>query len=132
MSTYYENLERWQELTATIKHLQGEERALREGLFNGTFPDPVEGTNTHELPDGRKVKGVYKIYRKTVEDRLKDLPNGLKRRVFKVKHELKTSAYRDLPEEERKAVDACLDIKPAGLHSLKVVEAKPSPDTVEP
>ena len=124
MSDYFQTLERWQELRDTIKKLQGEERALREGLFSGTFPEPTEGTNTLKLPNGATVKGVYKFYRKPREDELGSLPKRLLNKVFRVKHELVTKEYRDLSEEDRLAVDSVLDIKP-GLPSFDVVPPKP-------
>ena len=131
MSDYYENLERWQELSATIKKLKGEERALREALFKGTFPDPEEGTNKHELPDGRIVKGVFKINRRVIEDEITSVPKALREKVFKVKHSLQTRAYRDLTDNQKQIVDAVLKISP-GLPSLDVVEPEPSKEKVAP
>lgn len=128
--SYYETLNRWKELKEAISRLQDEERALREGLFGGTFPNPEEGTNKVELPDGRTLKGVYPINRKVVEKELPtlDLPPKAKSKLFKVKHSLVISEYRKLDEETRKKVDSVLSIKP-GLPRLEVVE--PKPETVE-
>ncbi len=128
---YYETLDRWQELQATIKQLQAEERALREGIFEGSFPDPVEGTNTIELPDGRKLKAVYKIYRNTDEDAYELLPVGGKE-VFRAKHVLSTTLYRALSDAKRAVVDRALTIKPAGLPTLSIVAAKNDKVAVTP
>ena len=121
---FYENLQRWQELQTAIERLQAEEKVLREGLFNGTFPNPVEGTNTYVLPDGRKIKGTYKIYRNVDEKALasSEIPKKLKDEVFRVKHDLSVTAYRNLDEELKKLVDTVLTIKP-GMPGLDVIAA---------
>jgi hypothetical protein len=122
---YMQALSRWQELTATIKHLQSEERTLREGLFAGTFPSPEEGTNTYELPDGRIVKGTYKLNRKLLEDALpavlKKLKMAKKDAPIRTKVELDLKGYRDLSDKDRHVFDEALDIKPA-LPTLEVVQ----------
>jgi hypothetical protein len=130
MSDYYATLDRWRELQETIRKLQGEERALREGLFQGSFPDPEEGTNLCELPNGQQLKGVYKINRTPIEDGVKSLPKKLRDKVFKVKHVLNLGVYRSLDHEERLAVDSTLKIKP-GLPTLSVLEPKPETTVVE-
>jgi len=130
---YFETLARWQELKAAITKLQGEERALREGLFEGAFQAPVEGTNTMELPDGRKLKGVYNIRRTIREAEFDDLkiPPALRKALFRTKHELKTTAYRELELDVRHVVDTILTIKP-GLPTLSIIEAKPDKAEVAP
>jgi hypothetical protein len=121
---YLEALDRWQELSDAIKHMTQEERALREALFSGTFPDPKEGTNKHTLPDGRVVKGTYSLNRKVLEDELPDaleaLPEDVREKIIKRKPELVKSVYNKLDAEQRQAFDAALDIKP-GLPKLEVV-----------
>jgi len=130
---YFETLERWQELKSAISKLQGEERALREGLFEGAFTAPVEGTNTMELPDGRKLKGVYNIRRTVREAELADLkiPAALRKTLFKTKHTLQVTAYRGLEPGMRNVVDGILNIKP-GLPTLSLVEAEPDKAEVSP
>ncbi len=131
--SYYDTLARWQELTGTIKQLQGDERALREGLFEGAFPNPTEGTNTMELPDGRKLKGVYKINRIVDEEGLKNLkltPTQL-RAHFRTKHSLLIAAYKALDDHARQILDSVIVSKP-GLPTLDIVEAKPAAAEVKP
>jgi len=130
MSDYYATLERWSELKETISKLQGEERALREGLFRGSFPDPVEGTNIYELDNGQQLKGVYKINRTTIEANVDALPAKLRKQVYKVKHVLNVKAYRELSATEQLQVDMTLKIKP-GLPTLSVLEPKPDSAVVE-
>lgn len=123
---YFETLLRWQELQAIIPKLQAEERALREGLFKGSFPDPVEGTNKLELPDGRILKAVHKLYRTVDEKALATitLTKAQREKLFRTKHELKVSAYKSLDKGTRKLVDSVLTIKP-GLPTLEVVVPEP-------
>jgi len=122
MSVWYDKLERWQVLKASIAKLTAEERSLRQELFEGTFPNPEEGTNTAELPDGRKIKGVYKISRTVREKDLTRVPKDIRDEVFAVKHSLKTRQYRKLTDAQRAKVDEALTIKP-GLPALEVVPA---------
>jgi hypothetical protein len=60
---YLKNLAEWQVITRLATELKAREMELRKDLFAGAFPSPKEGTNKHTLPDGRIVKGVYKISR---------------------------------------------------------------------
>lgn len=122
---YYENLDRWAELKSTIKQLTAEERALREGLFAGTFPDPEEGTNKVELEDGRVLKAVHKIYRNVDESRFDSLAPALRKSFFRTKHSLITSDYRKADPALRKQLDNVLDIKPAGLPNMELLDDRP-------
>lgn len=130
--TYEETLAEWQETAIALKALTAREKALREGLFKGTFPDPVEGTNTYELPDGRKVKGVHKITRTLKADVLGQLvqegkvPNEVAGAITRWKAELKVKEYKELPEDVRALLNACVESKP-GMPTLEIVEA-PKPD----
>lgn len=123
---YYGALARWQELKQAIEVMSEEERMLREGLFNGTFPEPEEGTNEYTLPDGRIVKGVYKLNRKLNEDVLPDVVAELgwtpksKKLPIRTKQELDLKKYRTLDDEQRAIFDQALTITP-GLPSLEVV-----------
>lgn len=131
--SYYETLQRWQDLKATISKLQGEERALREGLFDGAFPEPKEGTNTMEMPDGRKLKGVFKINRSVNEEALGALkltPTQMNAN-FRTTHSLKITAYKELDVKTRKIIDSVLVSRP-GLPTLDVKEAKPAAAEVKP
>lgn len=125
--TYEQTLARWYELKQTIAHLQAEERTLREGLFQGTFPDPKEGVNTHKLEDGTQVKGTYRLNRKVdVEEWEKIRPiltAEEEENVFKVSVSLMTGAYKKLADDRVAIIDKCLTITP-GLPSLDVKPPK--------
>lgn len=126
---YFQTVARWSELKDSVARLQVEERSLREGLFSGTFPNPQEGVNTLELPDGSKMKGTYKINRKLDDNLLagliekgkvdKDTAESIRR----IKVELDTKAYKELDKKVQKIVDNALEIKPS-LPSLELVPPK--------
>ena len=125
MSTYLETLERWHQLKATIKSLQEQEKALRIGLFDGSFKKPVEGVNKMTLPDGRELKGTHKINRKVDQGAVPKIPAGLRGRVFQIKYSLIMSVYKKLSPTERNKVDHALEIKP-GTPTLDLKDAKPA------
>lgn len=120
---YLEALEEWQSLGPKIKQLQARERELRNLLFEGTFPNPKEGTNTYNLPDGRIIKGTYKLSRSVDEAALpavlEQLPEGLGDRLVQFKPSLVLSEYRKLPDDQRKIFDQALITKP-GSPTLEV------------
>ena len=128
---YNETLARWLSLKLAITNLQGEERALREGIFNGSFKKPKEGVNKLELSDGRTLKGTHKLNRKVDQEGAASLPPTVREAAFKTELKLKTSDYRKLSDAKRKQVDKVLTITP-GLPTLEIVPAKPSADQVAP
>lgn len=125
---YFETVQRWHELKATIQHLQAEERALREGLFSGTFPNPEEGVNKYTLPDGSVLKGTYKLNRTLDDDKLKELvkegllPKKVYRAIRRVKVELNLAEYRKLSDKHAKICAEAITVKP-GLPSLEYIPA---------
>lgn len=64
---YMQLLAEWQDNRRKLAYYKEQEGTQRRVLFAGTFPNPVEGTNKHKLPDGRTIKGQYKIGRKLDE-----------------------------------------------------------------
>lgn len=60
-------LEEWRDNKAKLAYYKEREKEQRLILFAGTFPNPVEGTQRHKLPDGRAIKAQYKINRKIDE-----------------------------------------------------------------
>ena len=116
---YFETLQRWYQVQQALAVLKEEERSLREGLFQGTFPNPKEGVNTVELPDGRVLKGTYVIQRTLIRERYLsewsklELPSQIGMKLIKQDYSLVVSAYRGLPEALRAKVDTVLEIKPA-------------------
>lgn len=130
---YFVQLRRWQEVSTAIAHLKDEEKALRESLFQGSFPSPKEGVNTIELPTGEVLKGTHRITRKIDEKLYKEnwtkivkeaaIPSPIAQSLIKTKYDLRVGPFKKLDEEQQKLVGNVLIIKP-GLPSLELVPAK--------
>lgn len=127
---YLQALARWEQLKATLAAVKDEEAALRKALFDATFPNPTEGVNTFALPDGRTIKGTYKITRKVLEEKFKGVLKKMgfteKHAPVKVAHTLVKASYDLLSEENRKAFDECLEIKP-GAPTFEIVVPEQEP-----
>lgn len=132
-ATHAEYLDSWLKIKDLAKSLSQTEMTMRKALFAATFPDPREGSNVFELPDGRKLAATYKINR-TIDESLVQATRAeyelLNERpmdfdeLLKVKHELVTSAYRKLqPGEE--------DPGAAYIVISKMITAKPGSPTME-
>lgn len=117
----------WQELSKKIATLKQTESAMRTKLMTNFFPDAEEGTNTFDLGNLWKLKGVRKITRKcdeaSFEAVFEELPEGMKDSLIKFKPELVGKEYKKLSVEHKKIFDQCLIIKD-GMPSLKVVPPK--------
>lgn len=123
MQTYYELLDEWLKLKSELDAIKKKEADLRKILFQGAFPNPVEGTNTATLEDGTIVKGTHKITRNIDEAALpailEQMPEAVRGNLVAYKPSLATSAYRKLTAEERKIFDQALIIK-VGTPTLEV------------
>lgn len=64
---YIAMLAEWQDDRTKLAYYKEQEAEKRRLLFAGAFPNPVEGSQRHKLPDGRTIKGQYKIARKIDE-----------------------------------------------------------------
>lgn len=104
-ATHAEYLENWSKVKDIAKALSDLEKKMRVALFQATFPNPEEGTNTFELQDGRKLKATHKINRSIDETQialarsefaLLNEPPVVFDDLLKTKFELVTSAYRKL------------------------------------
>lgn len=128
---YYVLLRQWQDVSQAVKELTQQERALREQLFAGTFPSPEEGVNKYELPDGRVVKGTYKLTRKLDVEKLEAAVNDtsvsaeVAQKVVRIKYELDLKAFKDLPDIARNALEVQQIVTTApALPTLEIVNPK--------
>lgn len=123
MDNYFKVLGQWQDTKAELESLKRKEAQLRKLLFEGAFPNPVEGVNTITLVDGTIIKGTHKIARNIDEAALpavlEKMPEGIRDSLVAYKPSLSTSAYRKLTAEERKIFDQALIVKP-GMPTLEV------------
>ena len=119
----------WFNASEELKALKNKEMLLRKHVFDGTFVDPKEGTNSVPLPDNWVLKGKYTLNRNPDMDAFTQMAPALRdagvslETLIEWKPELKTSVYRDLSDEQRKLVDQCLVIKP-GSPALEIVMPK--------
>lgn len=127
-------LDGWQTLVKAQALLRVEEMEQRKKLFAFFFPNPKEGTNTVVLPDGRKVKGSFKITR-GIDDQQVSLARAEYQLVnnrpvefddlLRVKYDLSTTEFRKIqpkPGEEPSA---------AYLAASRMIIAKPGSPSLE-
>lgn len=116
----------WHEAEAALAALKAREMELRAQIMAAVFLDPKIGTNTAELPDGWKLKGVAKVNVKIDEPALDSMKEKLREggivleEVIRYKPDLVAGAYKEYPEHQRKLIDLVL-IKSPGSPSLELV-----------
>lgn len=120
-----QDLVEWDVARQELAKLKLKEMMLRQRIFKGFFPVPVEGTNTHPLAQGWVLKGVYSLNRAVdigAFTSMRDLfqQQGLRPDVLvKFTPELVKSEYSKLTKEEQNLFDRCLLIK-EGSPTLKI------------
>lgn len=128
----------WYKIQEQLSALKATEAMLRSRLAKHFFPDPTEGSTGNKYPlndgTGAILQMDHKLNRKVLEPELDaykaaakeegaNLPKLPWNKLIKYTPELVTAEYRKLTEEERKACDTVLNIKP-GMPELKVVIPK--------
>lgn len=119
----------WYRLKDQLTTLRNNEMLLRNKIFKGLFPSPVEGVNSFELPDGYVVKATHKISRDidigaTEANRARLAEQGINvDKMLNWKPSLVSKEYKSLTEEQRIAFDVCLNIKP-GSPTIEIVKPK--------
>ena len=125
-------LEEWRLAKAeadAVKPIIAKEQELRKQVFAAFYPTPKEGTNTLDLAEGWKLKGVYKLDRKIDEAALPAVTEQLREMgvnadtLVKWTPSLKTAVYKELTAEQRAVFDQALIIKP-GLPTIELVAPK--------
>ena len=121
-----QDLHKWYLMQDTLKKLKSEEMSLRKRIFATYFPAPVEGTNTHPLPQDWVLKGTYPVTREIDPGALQAnkerfLAAGIPvDNAIVYKPSLAVSVYRTLTAEQMKLFDQCLIVKP-GSPGLEIV-----------
>jgi len=121
----------WKELEVLQKKLKAVEMAMRKQMTGEFFIKPKEGTNTHEMGKGWKLKLKHTINRKADEAMFEtvfgeggELGEGFEKEdYFKFKPELIKSKYNTLSKDQRTIFDQCLIIKD-GSPALEIVPPK--------
>lgn len=122
-------LDEWERVQKQLADLKDLELNLRNEVFATYFVNPKEGTNNHTLPDGRVLKGNYKINRTLDEALLHTKATELMkaglvlRDLVRMKPELNTKPYRALDDKQRVLFEQVLDIK-VGTPALEIVTPK--------
>jgi hypothetical protein len=121
-----------------LAKLKAAEAMLRRRIADHFFPNPTEGSaeNKYPLNDGTGaiLQMDHKInrtvlpaeldaYKEASKDPNANLPKLPINKLVRYKPELVKSEYNKLTEEERKACDTFLDVKP-GMPELKVIIPK--------
>lgn len=127
---YLRMLDAWEQVDQ-LRALIGEcEVDMRLKLFAGAFANPKEGTNSHKLPDGRVLKGQYKINRYINEEALKVSLDTLRERgvantdaLVKYKPELAKSEWNSLSDESKLVFSPAITSKP-GMPTFEITIPK--------
>lgn len=123
------DLQDWFVMQDQMAKLRVNEMFLRKKIFAALFPDPREGTNSYELPDGYVVKGVHSITRDVDQGTLQSCAELLRNNGIRVddlvtyKPSLAKANYNRLTEEQKQLFDQVLIVKP-GSPSLEIVKPK--------
>lgn len=115
----------WYTMQQDLRKLRASEILMRQRIFGKLFPKPKEGTNTYDLPDDYKLKGIHQLYREVDEAQL--APHEKEFTKAKIDTEeliewlphLKVKGYRKLTDKQRKVFDQVLVIKD-GMPSLSI------------
>jgi hypothetical protein len=124
-----EDILQWLNAREELSRLKAKEILLRDKISRTFFRAAKEGTNTHELGNGYKLKYVHKLTRDVDEAMLTNLlPELVKKgvnveEVVERKPVLKVKAWRDLTPEQHQIFDQCVTTKPA-TGSLEFVKPK--------
>jgi hypothetical protein len=125
-------LEEWRAAKANadaVKSIVQKEQQLRKEIFELFFPEPKEGTNTLELPEGWKLKGVFKLTRNIDEAALSTVTEHLREigvnadTLVQWKPSLKLATYKELTAEQRNLMDEAIVCKP-GSPTVELVAPK--------
>ena len=107
-------------LQQELTRIKAAEMLLRTKVYKFYFPNADEGTNTLDMGQGNKIKGIRTINRKIDLPVLQAMavPNGALHvagiradDLVKWTPELKIGAYRELTAEQKAVFDNCLEIK---------------------
>ena len=127
---YLRMLDAWEQVSQLLSLTKDCEMDMRLRLFAGAFAAPKEGTNTHRLPDGREIKGQYKINRYIDEAALPVTLQALREHgvantdvLVRYKPELAKREWNSLSDEAKLMFSPAIIATPA-TPSLEVVIPK--------
>lgn len=123
------DIEQWQTAVKELAAWKAKEMLLRKRIFNGIFPNPIEGIMKVPIGNVMTLTAVHKVTR--------DIDGAALATYVRMFHEqgipidslikynpsLVISEYRKLSDEQRLMFDHILIIKP-GSPTLKIEQAK--------
>jgi len=124
-----EDIIAWNAASEELARAKNVEMLLRNRVFKGKFPAPVEGTNSVPLLNDYVLKATYKMNRTVELEAISTLADDLREaginttELIKYKPELDVKAYKALNADQRQVSDMCLTVKP-GTPSLEIVLPK--------
>lgn len=117
-TTTLDHLAEWQAMAKNLATLRKAEMNLRKRLFDYYFPQPKEGVNKYELPEGYVLTGTYVLTRSVdkgslsaITDKLQELDVVVDELIEK-KPTLKLSVFRKLNDEQTNLIEEALITKP--------------------
>jgi len=125
----YAKIGLWNEAQSQLSALKEREMNLRKEIFSAIFPTPAEGTNTSELPDGWKIKGVYKLNYSLDDAALTVALKELRKHRVAVdtlvtyKPSLSVSEYKKLDPKWKQVLASAVEVKP-GAPALDLIAPK--------
>ena len=138
-----EKLMAWNKLKLDIEDLKADEMDLRKLIVRSAFPEAVEGTNTLELGNGYKLKGVVKYNYKLPDNdkveaglkKLETLGNEgafIADRLVGWTPKFLLSEFRTLQEDKEKGSKFAADALSIIYEFLIIEEASPTLEIKEP
>lgn len=123
---YMKILYDWDEAVKALAAAKERESELRMAVYQASFDNPQEGTNSKDLCQGWVLKAKKTINRKMDESQISAIREQLAEAkgsldsVVEYKPKLSISGYKKLPPEHRKIVDAMIT-EEEGTPQLEIV-----------
>jgi hypothetical protein len=120
---------RWNELQSQLSSIKDQEMKLRKEIFDACFPNPTEGTNKTDMPEGWSLKGTYKLTRSLDEAALPAVLTELHKHkvrtddVVVYKPSLSMTGFKKLDDKWQHVLEQAMVTKP-GAPTLELIPPK--------
>ena len=122
-------LDAWEKSAQNLAIAKSQEISLRNAVYQFSFENPKEGTNSKPLHQGWLLKAKLPIDRKVDEAQISSVcellaeVGGSLDAVVRFEPKLNVAVYKALPENQREIVDLMVTAKP-GTPQLEIVLPK--------
>lgn len=120
MTNYLDKLAAWAQAQQQAAYFKDEEMRLRRELCSECYADQSPGTHYIDLPNGWKLKAVFKLDQKLDEAALPAVLQAMRDKgvtvtdsLVKYRPELVNAAYKTLDDVGRELFSDALVVKPA-------------------